>query len=120
MNPRTALGATPCVAEAQRFGGYSVAAATGMCRAGSNRAWYRGVITNSGPGAYPACTATAFDQQGNVVFHGPLVFMFGGFPAGLFAIGHRSIAFDWYLPDKAQGPVARYAATCAVNPHPPI
>jgi hypothetical protein len=119
MSSRSTLGTTPCIAEARRFGGYSVAPATALCRVGSNREWYDAVITNSGPGAYPACTATAFDQQGNVVFHAPLSFALGGFPAGLFATGHRSIAFDWYLPGKAQGPVSRYMAACAINPNPP-
>jgi hypothetical protein len=52
-----------------------------------------------------------------VVFRGLVPFDFAG-PRGLFALGHRSIEFSWYLP-RQPGPAAvRYATSCAARPNP--
>jgi hypothetical protein len=118
MKPAPQLPIRVCIAEARRYG-YSTWGAASICAASEGRSWYHAVLTNRGPGAYPACKATAFGTHGNAVFTGQLLFSFGGVPAGLFAPGHRSIAFDWYLPKKTHGPVARYTAACSVNASPP-
>jgi hypothetical protein len=76
-------------------------------------------LTNHSGGAYPLCDAKALDSTGKIVFNGPLFFTFGGGIAGLYARGHRSVTFSWYLPDISR-PIARYVATCAVNNNPPI
>jgi hypothetical protein len=91
-----------------------------VCRAGKGRSWYRAVLTNHGPGAYPACTVTAISLHGRVVFSGTILLSFGGAPAGLFAPGHRSVAFDWYLPRKTHRPIIRYTAACSVDSNPPV
>ena len=119
LKPVAPLSAKACVSQAARYG-WSMSGATVICQAGKGRSWYRAVLANNGPGAYPACTATARGPHGRVVFNGPVRLIFGGFPAGLFAPGHRSVAFRWYLPRKTRGPIARYTATCSVNSSPPV
>jgi len=89
-----------CISEATHFG-YSVDGARNICSFGKSRSWYHAVLTNKGQGAYPSCRATGFDRSGKAVFGGSLPFALGGFPAGLFARGHRSIAFYWYLPSNS-------------------
>jgi len=118
LRPAAALPTKACISEARRYG-YSPPGAESICAAGGGRSWYHAVLTNRGPGAYPACEATGLDAHGKTIFNGQLVFLFGGIPAGLFAPGHRSITFDWYLPGKTRGAVASYTAACAVNPNPP-
>jgi hypothetical protein len=110
--PRAAV----CVAEAHQYG-YSVDAAGVICGNGSGASWYYARLTNNGPYAFMSCEASAFDSAGNVVFHGPLPFEFGGM-RGLFAPGRRTITFYWFLPEKAAGRVARYTATCSARHYP--
>jgi hypothetical protein len=118
MRPAPPLKMTECIAKATPHG-YSPYGAAAICSLGKGRSWYRAVLNNSGGDAYPLCSAKAFDSRGNIVFSGQLVFDFGGFPAGLYAQGHRSVSFSWYLPNVSR-PVARYLATCSVNSNPPI
>jgi hypothetical protein len=118
MKPALPPPTKACISEARRYG-YSPAGAESICAAGRGRSWYHAVLTNRGPGAYPACKAAGLDANGKAVFNGQLLFLFGGIPAGLFALGHRSIAFDWYLPGKTRRPVAHYMAACLPNPSPP-
>jgi hypothetical protein len=118
MRPAPPLPTKTCILEARRYG-YSLPGAESICAAGGGRNWYHAVLTNRGPGAYPACEATGLDTHGKTIFNGQLLFLFGGIPAGLFAPGHRSVTFDWYLPEKTRGAVASYAAACAVNANSP-
>lgn len=118
MRPAPRLTITECKAEATPYG-FSPHGAAEICSAGMSRSWYHAVLNNNGGGAYPLCRAKAFDADRNIVFSGQLVFDFGGQPAGLYAHGHRSVSFSWYLPDVSR-PVARYVASCSVNPSPPI
>jgi hypothetical protein len=118
MTPAPAPTMTECIAEATTHG-WSPHGAFAICAVGKGRSWYRAVLTNSGGDAYPLCSARAFDSRGNIVFSGQLFFAFGGLPAGLYAQGHRSFSFSWYLPNVSR-PVARYLATCSVNSNPPI
>ena len=118
MRPAPPLTMTECIAAATSHG-YGPDGASGICSVGKGRRWYRAVLKNNGGGAYPLCSATGFDSGGNIVFSGQLVLSFGGFPAGLFASGHHSVSFSWYLPTVSR-PVARYVATCSVNNSPPI
>ncbi len=118
MRPALPLTMTECIAEATPHG-YTPHGAAAICSVGKGRSWYRAVLTDSGGDAYPLCRAKAFDSRGNIVFSGQLVFDFGGWPAGLYAHGHSSVSFSWYLPEVSR-PVARYLATCSVNSTPPI
>jgi hypothetical protein len=118
MRPALPLPTMTCISEARGYG-YSPVGAGSICAAGKGRSWYHAVLTNRGSGAYPACEATGLDARGRAIFNGQLLFLFGGRPAGLFAPGHRSVTFDWYLPGKTRGAVASYTAACAVNPNPP-
>jgi hypothetical protein len=118
MRPAPPLMMTECIAAAASHG-YGPAGASEICLAGKDRSWYHAVLTNNGAGAYPLCSAQGFDSGGNIVFSGQLVLAFGGYPAGLFAYGHHSVSFSWYLPTVSR-PVARYVATCSVNNSPPI
>lgn len=118
MRPAPPLTMTECIAEATPYG-YSPRGATEICSAGMDRSWYHALLKNNGGGAYPLCTAKAFDADGNIVFSGQLDFDFGGHPAGLYAHGHRSMSFFWYVPDVSRA-VARYVARCSVNNNPPI
>jgi len=122
MQPRAPLSLDECITEARQDGGYSVLGARAMCvhDAPRNRIWYHAVLSNRGEGAYPACAAQGFDSSGRIVYDGPLSFAFGGELAGLFAEGHRSIAFDWYLPSPIHGSVTRFMSSCEVNSNPPI
>lgn len=119
MRPVAPLTTTACISEARSYG-YSAEGGASICAFGGGRQWYQAVLINKGPGAYPACQATGFDAHGTAVFTGQLPLTFAGFPAGLFAKGHRSTAFYWYLPQTTRRPVARYTATCSVNSNPPI
>jgi hypothetical protein len=114
MTPVTALTKAACVSEAESHG-YSASAGVIICRPGEGMSWYRAALTNHGPYGYPACTATSFDSAGRAVFAGRLFFGIGGV-TGLFVPGHRTVTFDWYLPHKTSGPVARYMATCSAVP----
>jgi hypothetical protein len=118
MRPARPLTMTECIAEATPYG-YSPRGASEICSVGIGRSWYHALLKNNGGGAYPLCTAKAFDADSNVVFSGQLVFDFGGLPAGLYAHGRRSVSFSWYLPDVSRA-VARYVARCSVNTSPPI
>jgi hypothetical protein len=118
MRPAPPLTMTDCIAEATPYG-YSSRGAARICSAGMARSWYHAVLKNNGGGDYPLCRAQAFDAAGNIVFSGHLVFDFGGRPAGLYAYGHRSVSFSWYLPDVSRA-VARYVARCSANNSPPI
>jgi len=118
MRPAPPLPTKACISEARRYG-YSTLGAESICAAGAGRNWYHAVLTNRGPGAYPACKATGLDAHAKTIFNGRVLFLFGGKPAGLFALGHRSITFDWYLPGKTRSAVTSYTASCAVNANPP-
>ena|SRR6266550_7305957 len=120
MTPRSPLSINACIEETRSFGGYSVATGHDVCRSGRDMPWYHGVLTNDGDGAYPACVAQGFDRVGKVVFNGPVSLMFGGFPAGLFAKGHRSESFDWFIDTQPSGRIVRYSTSCSVNDDPPI
>lgn len=119
MRPSAPLSMAACSAEVAPYGWNIHEGPPFICRLGKGRTWYRGVLTNSGGDAHPACRATGFDARGKVVFSGALLFIFGGMPAGLDAKGHRSTAFTWYLP-KVSAPITRYATSCRVNEDPPI
>jgi len=121
MEPSSPLSMSACAAEIRHFQHHAMIALS-ICAAGRTRSWYHAVLTNNGPGAYPACQATAFDSRGATVFSGQLSLDFGGFRAGLSARGHRSVALYWYLPQRARvrDPVVRYVATCSVDSSPPI
>jgi hypothetical protein len=119
MRPARPMTTTSCVSEARRYGWSAEGGAT-ICAIGRGRSWYHADLKNTGQGAYPLCKATAIGPHGNVVFNGRIIFLLGGFPAGLFASGHRSMAFYWYLPQKTRGAIVRYMATCSVNSNPPI
>jgi hypothetical protein len=118
MRPAVPLPAKACISEARRYG-YSTVGAESICAAGEGRSWYHAVLTNRGPGAYPACKAIGRGAHGRAIFDGQLLFLFGGVPAGLFAPGHRSVTFDWYLPGRTRGAVTGYTAACEVNAKPP-
>jgi hypothetical protein len=118
MSPAPAPMMTECVAEATSYG-YSLHGASEVCSVGNGRSWYHAVLKNTGGGAYPLCRAAAFDAHGNIVFNGQLFFGFGGRPAGMYAQGHRSVSFSWYLPHVSRA-VARYVPRCTVNTSPPI
>jgi hypothetical protein len=118
LAPTTTLTMRACVAEVTPAG-YTVAAARSICSFGRERPWYHARLTNNGAGAYPSCSANGFDSRGKIVFSGPLVFSFGGFPDGLYAKGHRSTAFSWYLPRAVSRQVERYVAVCQVDASPP-
>jgi len=118
MRPAPPLPTNACISEARGYG-YSTLGAASICAAGGGRSWYYAVLTNRGSGAYPACEATGLDAHGKTIFSGQLLFLFGGKPAGLFAPGHRSITFEWYLPGKTRSAVTSYAAACTVNANPP-
>jgi hypothetical protein len=117
LRPAIPLTTAACISQARRFG-YSPEGGSSICAAGRGRIWYHAVITNSGHGAYPACSARAFGPHGSAVFNGPLAFTLGGIP-GLFVPGHRSMTFYWYLPRRTHGQIVRYSATCSVNSNPP-
>lgn len=119
MRPAAPLPARGCISEARRYG-YSARGSESLCAGGEGRSWYHAVLINRGSGAYPACHATALDAIGKPVFSGQLPFGFGGVAAGLFAPGHRSTRFYWYLPEKTRRPVARYTAACSPNSNPPV
>jgi hypothetical protein len=116
MRPAAPLTTAVCTGELTRYG-FSRRGASQLCSVGTGRTWYRAVLTNRGSGAYPRCRAKGRDSDGKIVFSGPVVLTFGGI-AGLYARGHRSMTFSWYLP-AVSGPVTRYVATCSVNDHPP-
>jgi hypothetical protein len=116
MRPVRPLTAAACVAEARHYG-YSTGGAGTICPSGTAHSWYHALLTNNGPYALMSCAATGYDSRGKTVFHGPLLFGFGGV-RGLFAPDHRSIAFSWYLPQAVTAPVTRYAATCSARPYP--
>lgn len=118
MRPARPLMMTECIAEATPYG-YGPRGATEICSVAMGRSWYHALLKNNGRGAYPLCTAKAFDADSNIVFSGQLDFDFGGHPAGLYAHGHRSVSFFWYLPDVSRA-VARYIARCSVDNSPPI
>jgi hypothetical protein len=118
MRPAPPLLTKACIYQARRYG-YSTLGAASICAAGAGRRWYHAVLTNRGPSAYPACKATGLDAHGKAIFNGQLLFLFGGVPAGLFAPGHRSVTFDWYLPKRTCGAVTGYTAACEVNANPP-
>jgi hypothetical protein len=120
LRPSAPLTMTACMAQAGRYGWPVSPERPSVCSLGIGRAWYHAVLTNHGAGAYPLCSATGFDSRRRIAFSGTLFFNFGGYPAGLYAGGHRSIVFSWYIPSHIPRPVARYAATCTVNEHPPI
>jgi hypothetical protein len=105
-----------CVAETHHYG-YSIGAAGVICEPGTDGSWYHARLTNMGPYAFMSCVATGYDSRGKVVFHGLLPFTFAD-PRGLFAPGHRSIVFSWYLPQAVTAPVARYVATCSARQYP--
>lgn len=117
LRPVAPMTTTACVSETKRFG-YSTEGGRSICAAGQRRSWYRAIITNTGDGAYPACSATAVGPHGAAIFHGPLAFTLGGIP-GLFVPGHRTITFSWYLPRRTGGRIIRYSGSCSVNTHPP-
>jgi hypothetical protein len=118
MRPTPPLATAACTSELTSFG-FSSRGAAQLCSLGEGRSWYRAMLTNVGGGAYPFCRAKALDSSGRIVFSGPLFFNFGGGVAGLYAPGHRSVKFSWYLPGVSR-PIARYVATCTVNQNPPI
>jgi predicted small lipoprotein YifL len=115
MRPARPLSRAACVEETHRYG-YSIAAAGNICQRGIGQSWYHARLTNNGPYAFMRCVATGYDSHEKAVFHGLLPFEFGGI-RGLFAPGHRSIAFSWYLPHRTSAPVARYVATCSARRH---
>lgn len=118
MRPVAALSVSACVAQAEPYG-YTAQGAEHICAVGSAQSWYYAVLTNKGGGVYPTCRATGFDALGRAISHRQLFFQFGGKPAGLFAKGHTSIAFYWYLPRPKHGTIVRYSATCSINQRPP-
>ncbi|HEY1919153.1 MAG TPA: hypothetical protein VGH27_26590 [Streptosporangiaceae bacterium] len=115
MSPLRALSTQACAAEAHGYG-YSLDVADDMCTAGAGSGWYHAVLVNNGSYSQVNCSATAYDVEGNVVFHGVLPFAFGGI-RGLFA-GHGTTTFNWFLPSPTPAPVSRYVATCSLVPYP--
>ena len=116
MRPVRPLTIAACAAEAHQYG-YSLSAAAGFCEAGTGHSWYFARLTNRGPYDFMSCAATGYDSRGQNVFHGPLPFEFAGI-RGLFAPGHRTITFTWYLPQITSAAVARYTATCTARHYP--
>jgi hypothetical protein len=116
MRPGKPLTLEACAAEAHAQG-YSLGAGKLICNPGAFVPWYHAVLTNRGAYAPVSCTATAYDPHGRSVFNGALSFELFGI-RGLFAPAHRSIAFYWYLPEAATGPIKRYVAACSAKPYP--
>jgi hypothetical protein len=116
LRPAPALTAAACRAEVRHYG-YGAGPAAALCRSASGQSWYHAKLANHGPYQYMSCSAVGYDSRGRVVFTGPLPFEFAGI-RGLFAPGHRSISFAWYLPRKPASAVARYTATCAARQYP--
>jgi hypothetical protein len=119
MRPVPPLSMSACVAQAEPYG-YTAQGAAHICAAGSGQSWYHAVLTNKGAGAYPACRITGFDAFGKAISHRQLYFQFGGGSAGLYAEGHTSTAFSWYLPKPKHGTIVRYVATCSINARPAV
>lgn len=116
LRPATPLTTAACITEVRHYG-YGAGPAGSLCQSSTGQSWYHARLTNRGPQAFMSCSATGFGPRGEVVFKGPLPFEFGGV-RGLFAPGHRSITFSWYLPRKAASAVARYTATCSARQYP--
>jgi hypothetical protein len=116
MRPVRPLSTAACAGEAHQYG-YSLSAAAGFCQTGAGHAWYFARLTNRGPYDFMSCAATAYDSRGRIVFQGPLPFEFAGI-RGLFAPGHRSMTFYWYLPQITTAAVARFTATCTARRYP--
>lgn len=123
MRPAMPLTMSGCVAQAEHYGRYTANGAARICAPDRQRNrwnWYHAVLTNKGPGAYPACQATGFDAHGTAVGHWQLFFQFGGAPTGLYAKRNSSASFSWYLPGPKRRAIVRYTATCSVNSHPAV
>lgn len=116
MRPAHPLMLDACAAEAHAQG-YSLLAGKDLCRAGASVPWYHAVLTNRGGYAQVSCSATGYDSHSLVAFNGLLGLELFGI-RGLFAPGHQTIRFYWYLPEAASAPIKRYVATCSVEPYP--
>jgi hypothetical protein len=117
MKPAAPLTTAACVSQARHFGGYSAGAAGLLCGTGHGLSWYHARLTNQGGYDFTRCRATGYDAGGRVVFRGLLPFDFAG-TRGLFAPGHRSIEFSWYLPRQSGSAAARYVTACVARQYP--
>jgi hypothetical protein len=116
MKPAAPLTTAACVSQARHYG-YAAAPAGALCATGRGLSWYHARLTNKGGYDFTRCRATGYDAGGRVVFRGLVPFDFAG-PRGLFAPGHRSIEFSWYLPRQAGSPAARYVTDCTARQYP--
>jgi hypothetical protein len=117
MKPAAPLTTAACVRQARQYGGYSAGAAGPLCATGRGLSWYHARLTNQGGNNFTRCRATGYDAGGRVVFRGLVPFDFAG-PRGLFALGHRSIEFSWYLPREPGAGATRYVTACTARQYP--
>lgn len=125
VKPIPPLTMSACVAE-MRHWGRGGSTATGACREGRGRAWFKAVVANtSGDQTAVLCDVDAFRASGKQIGAKiPLPVYIVQEPGVMVLNGHQTRTVEWFFDPhdapKTISAAARFIARCRPNPSPPF